>query len=51
MSDAASCGVTYNCHSDDSVSVIYDRNIFIMQATDLTITDSHFYNLLAILLE
>jgi hypothetical protein len=26
-------GVTYNCHSDNSRSMIYDRNIFKIQAT------------------
>ncbi len=34
MSDAPSCGVTYDCHSDDSSGVTYDRNMFIVQATD-----------------
>jgi len=32
--DAPSCGITYGHHSDDSRGVIYDRNIFIKQATD-----------------
>ena len=26
--EALSCGITYNCHSDDSRGVIYDRNIY-----------------------
>jgi hypothetical protein len=33
VSDAPSCGVTYNRHSDNSRGAIYDRNIFIVQAT------------------
>jgi hypothetical protein len=34
VSDAPSCGITYGHHSDDSRGVIYDRNVFIKQATD-----------------
>ncbi len=34
VSDAPSCGVTYDCHSDDSSGFTYDRNMFIVQATD-----------------
>jgi hypothetical protein len=33
VSDAPSCGVTYNRHSDDSRGVIYNLNIFVIQAT------------------
>jgi hypothetical protein len=33
ISDAPSCCITYSCHSDDFRVVIYDRNIFIVQAT------------------
>jgi len=33
VSDAPYCGVTYNRHSDDSRGIIYDRNMFIVQAT------------------
>jgi hypothetical protein len=32
ISDAPSCGVTYNHHSDDSRRYIYDYNIIIRQA-------------------
>ncbi len=35
VSDAPSSGITYNHHSDDSRGVIYDRNMFIVQATEL----------------
>jgi hypothetical protein len=34
LSEAPSCVVTYNHNSDDSRDVIYNRNIFILQATD-----------------
>jgi hypothetical protein len=34
LSDAPSCGVTYDCSSDDSRFIIYDRNMFIVVATD-----------------
>ncbi len=37
VSDAPNCGITYNRHSDDSRDVIYDRNIFIVQATGMFI--------------
>ncbi len=33
ISDAPSCGVTYDHHSDDSRGTIHDRNMFIVQAT------------------
>jgi hypothetical protein len=33
VSDAPNCGVTYNHHSDDTRGVIYDCNMFIVQAT------------------
>jgi hypothetical protein len=33
VSDAPSCGVTHNSHSDDSRGVIDNHNIFIIQAT------------------
>ncbi len=33
VSDAPSCGITYDHHSDDSSGIIYDRNMFIVQAT------------------
>ncbi len=36
VSDAPSCGVTYDCHPDDSRGVIYDRSIFIIQATGVS---------------
>ncbi len=32
-SDAPSCGITFDCHSDDSGVVIYNHNIFIIHAT------------------
>ncbi len=31
-----SCGITYDCHTDSSRDAIYDRNIFIIQAIDVT---------------
>jgi hypothetical protein len=34
-SDAQSCGITYDHHSDDSRGIIDDCNVFIKQATDL----------------
>jgi len=33
VSDTPSCGITYAHHSDDSRGIIYDRNMFIVQAT------------------
>ncbi len=33
ISDTPSFGITYDCHSNDSRGVIYDLNIFIIQAT------------------
>jgi hypothetical protein len=33
VSDIPSCGITYNHHSDGSVGVIYNLNMFIIQAT------------------
>jgi hypothetical protein len=30
--NAPSCGITYDPHSDNSRGVIYDHNIFILQA-------------------
>ncbi len=33
--DVPNCGGTYNRHSDDSRGIIYDRNMFIVQATGL----------------
>jgi hypothetical protein len=33
LSDFPSCGVTCDRHSDDSSGVIYDHNMFIVQAT------------------
>jgi hypothetical protein len=32
ISDAPSCGITYNCHSDDSRGINYDCNICIIKA-------------------
>jgi hypothetical protein len=32
ISDNLSCGVTFDCHSNDSRVCITDRNIFIIQA-------------------
>ncbi len=32
ISDVPSCVVTYSCHSDNSRGIIYDCNIFIVQA-------------------
>jgi len=29
--EALSCGITYNCHSNDSRGVIYDHNILKVQ--------------------
>ena len=37
--DATICGITYNCHSDDSRGVIYDRNMFMIQSTNVMATD------------
>jgi hypothetical protein len=34
VSDVPSCGITYSRHSDNSRSVIYDRILFVIQATD-----------------
>ncbi len=34
VSDAPNCGITYNCHSDYSRGVIYDHNVFIVQANE-----------------
>jgi hypothetical protein len=42
ISDAPICVVTYNHHSDDYRGVIYDRNIFIVQATGFYV-DKYFY--------
>jgi hypothetical protein len=36
VSDAPSCGITHNCYSGNSRGVIYDRNIFIIQARGAT---------------
>ncbi len=33
ISDAPNLRITYNRHSDDSRDVIYDRNMFVVQAT------------------
>ncbi len=33
MSDTPGSGITYDHHSDDSKGIIYDRNMFIVQAT------------------
>ncbi len=33
LSDGSSCGITFDCHSDDSGGVIYNHNIFTIQAT------------------
>ncbi len=32
IGDSPSCGITYNCNSENSGGVIYNRNIFIIQA-------------------
>jgi hypothetical protein len=32
VNDAPSCGITYDCHSDDSRGIIYDSNMFIIPA-------------------
>ncbi len=32
VSDASSCGITYDRHSDNSVGVIYNRSIFVIHA-------------------
>ncbi len=51
-SDAPSCGITYDHHSDDSRGVIYDCNVFIIQATEqnkdivCTIPMQHFQNVI-----
>ncbi len=34
VSDAPSCGVTYDRHSDDSRGIIYDRTMFMVQDTE-----------------
>jgi hypothetical protein len=33
VSDAPSCGVTFDRNSDDSRDIIYNRNIFLIKAT------------------
>ncbi len=33
VNDAPSCGITYDCHSDDSRGIIYDSIMFIIQGT------------------
>jgi hypothetical protein len=35
VSDAPSCSVTYDCHSDDSRGVIHNRNMIRVQATGI----------------
>ncbi len=40
VSDAPSCGITYNHHFDDSRGVIYGCNIFIILATGLIVFHS-----------
>jgi hypothetical protein len=42
ISDAPSCGVTWDQHSDESRGIIYDRNMFIVRATDRALTIKHF---------
>ncbi len=42
VGDATAWSVIYNCHSDDSRGVIYDRNIFIILAVAVIITALHF---------
>jgi len=37
ISDAPSCGITYNHHSDYLRGVVYDGNIFIIQVPGLTL--------------
>jgi hypothetical protein len=37
LSGAPSCGITYDHHSDDSRGVIYNRNVFIIQAIGLVL--------------
>jgi hypothetical protein len=39
LSDAPSCGVTHELHSDDSRGVIYIRNMFIIEATGYGLDD------------
>ncbi len=34
ISDAPSCGVIYDHHYDNSKGIIYDHNLFIVQATE-----------------
>ncbi len=31
ISDAPSCGITYDHHSDNSTGIIYDRNMFMVE--------------------
>jgi hypothetical protein len=38
ISDAPSCGVTHDWHRDHSRGIIYNGNIFIIQASGLTFT-------------
>ncbi len=35
VSDAPSCGVTYNHHSDDSRGIIFNHYKFIVEANDV----------------
>jgi len=35
VSDAPSCGITYNHHSDNARCVIYNSNIYVTQATNV----------------
>jgi hypothetical protein len=34
VSDAPSCGITYDHHYDDSKGINYNRNMFLLHATD-----------------
>jgi hypothetical protein len=38
VSNALSCGITYDCHADDSGGVIYNCNMIIVQATGVGVT-------------
>ena len=44
VSDAPSCGITYDHYSDDTRGAIYDRNIFMIQVTGLDRNDNEKQN-------
>ncbi len=44
LSDAPSCSITYNCHFNNSRGIIYDHNMFIVQAGGIIATLQCFHN-------